>query len=678
MPTAQQQQPPPLHIQRTNGEHVSFTKDQLLRGDRSNNILKPSTKANVATIDTFLEVQSAEYYQDKENTFHIEDFNPSSNLPKLPYIQHKERFAKRSDSVSTNASTSRPSSIHSSLADIRSRKDENEEKDTAGALLICLHTVSLFWGEFYLSIVNSLPSLIILIPSIIKLVQPNLIQILFLQRYQPDYNELMKGSLMDQLQKFNEKNLKIGNMALEIFTVCIVCYIIKFILEWPWDWFLKINRSLINLRNFKDSLDLYEKDSFIKDNIRSNFNKVKFQYYFSLGLCVIAPFISGGILVLTRSFFDLESSKGEHNREVIFTDLNIVLFIICGLIRVIMKLSDNVQESTALIEQEALSFYTHLRKAAEEAARADQEDLMNRSMRQDEILKFLSAKVDTHNSFLNSVKEDRSKLDNILKVQESETHETHRKLIKQDKEITNLRELCKTLQRQLNEHQQDCFQLRDMSPKNTSPFLNRPSSPSKSPNIRSKESISSPTKSSLKNGKSLHGIPLSQSPYLKKDKSLIPIPSKLLDPGNSNNSCNNAILDALTKMKAFLPIPSILTPNTNNAKNKETLINEITTLNSYITSRPIFQYLTRIPLFWVSLMWTVLSFIPLNLYNAGLWVIIEIIDILLKGKGYKRNTNSRVVITPTGSTRSVSFKMKADSGNLGDARCSNSDCLIGG
>lgn len=157
-----------------------------------------------------------------------------------------------------------------------------------------------------------------------------------------------------------------STIVVDIFSILLICWVVKFLLDWPWKWYLQISDLEMKLQVYQESVDkdlmgatkLNKGDAISgipkhQDITQKGVDKLHRQHIQALGLCLLAPLLCGVILVVARRHIILIASvDGGANagQGPIFSDLNIGIFVSCGLVRVVIQLSEQVQRSTASIE----------------------------------------------------------------------------------------------------------------------------------------------------------------------------------------------------------------------------------------------------------------------------------------------------------------------------------------
>lgn len=187
--------------------------------------------------------------------------------------------------------------------------------------------------------VKYLPILIILVPSILSLFFPRTIKV---------------GSF----QLGNEQSNP-SAIVVDMFSILTLCWMVKFLLDWPWKWYLQINGLKAKLESYLDSqysnaTDPHQEEAHGGEEWQAtadnSLRQLNWQQGASLVCCVITPFICWWILVFARDKIIVMGASGATSR-VVLSDLNVVIFVSCGILRVIIQISEHIQRSTASIEQ---------------------------------------------------------------------------------------------------------------------------------------------------------------------------------------------------------------------------------------------------------------------------------------------------------------------------------------
>lgn len=259
----------------------------------------------------------------------------------------------------------------------------------------------------YQYVVRYLPIFVIFIPSLLSLFFPQVIRIGVIQ--------------------IGNESSNPSSIMVDLFCVLTICWIVKFLLDWPWKWYLQITDLKLRLGDCLDS-----KDEKLLDATRESISLLNRQQGISFLSCIVSPFICWSILLMTRE----RISSGK-----IFSDLNIGIFVGCGLIRVIIQASEHVQRSTAAIElktEKLMQQNAHQRDQT--FLEIDSTDLLMRMERLELMLSQTNGKLDLIYS------KNKFNIDNGLsflsskhfKILEKEVNELNLKLEAQTSEFDHL------------------------------------------------------------------------------------------------------------------------------------------------------------------------------------------------------------------------------------------------
>lgn len=436
----------------------------------------------------------------------------------------------------------------------------------------------------YQYLVKLLPILIIFLPSLLKIFFPKIIKF---------------GNL-----EIGDNNNNPSNILIDFFSILLICWIIKFLLDWPWKWYSQINEIKQKLYTLLES-DVNSNKDFAKLTNQS-LTILKIQQIVSLIMCIGSPFLSGVLLVLARDYIVVigndESSQGKSS--LIFSDLNIGIFVSCGIIRVIIQISEHIQQSTASIEiktEKLISDSNHKNSLEIEHNNNNRDSnmILDRLNHVEQQLNQLTQKFD---NFYNT---NKLSIDKNLTFLSSK----HFKIL--EKEINELH---------FNLH----TKTNDLDNKIHTMMMSQDQSPQKTTNTQHS---------------SLHGIPLAP----KK-------PSYIGGGSNSNNSffpleqyskISKQLPSPLSRLGQFFPLLDDSDSSDGNDKaSNEIAIKELSNLDAIhkydLTSRPIVEYLLNFPFLFRKLVWKLISYVPLSVLKSIYFILLSILDILLA----KANTNN--------------------------------------
>lgn len=444
----------------------------------------------------------------------------------------------------------------------------------------------------YQYLVKLLPILIIFLPSLLKIFFPKIIKF---------------GNL-----EIGDNNNNPSNILIDFFSILLICWIIKFLLDWPWKWYSQINEIKQKLYTLLES-DVNSNKDFTKLTNQS-LTILKIQQIVSLIMCIGSPFLSGVLLVLARDYIVVigndESSQGKSS--LIFSDLNIGIFVSCGIIRVIIQISEHIQQSTASIEiktEKLISDSNHKNSLEIEQN--------NNNVHGSNMI------LDRLNHVEQQLNQLTQKFDNF--------YNTNKLSI--DKNLTFLSSKhFKILEKEINElHFNLHTKTNDLDNKIHTMMISQDQSPQKTTNTQH----------------SLHGIPLSP----KK-------PSYIGGGSNSNNSFfpleqyskfSKQLPSPLSRLGQFFPLLDDSDSSDGNDKaSNEIAIKELSNLDAIhkydLTSRPIVEYLLNFPYLFRKLVWKLISYVPLSVLKSIYFILLSILDILLAKASNNNDENDEMKV----------------------------------
>jgi hypothetical protein len=396
----------------------------------------------------------------------------------------------------------------------------------------------------YRYLAKYLPILIIFTPAILTIFFPKVIQI---------------GPF-----KIGDSENEPSDIVIGLLSILILCWIVKFLLDWPWKWYIQINDLKLKLKSILES----NTDEQIKKTTHESLKILNWQHVVSLSLCIMNPFICWLILFISRDHITIGSLD---TKRQILSDLNIGVFVSCGLLRVVIQISEHVQKSTASIESKA-------------------EKLIHGSVAQEQT--FLE--IDGTNEIItrlekieNQMNDTRAKVDiiyskNKLTIENDMTFLTSKHFRILEKEINELN-----------------FKLNTKS-------------------LEFDEFLRSDTLEDSEKTSSLHGVSISKHPSYIQDDNGPKYPIEQYSKALSQTPW--------MKLSQMFPVlePFIQTSN----EFDEHTLNELT-LN---TDNPLDQLIwlfLGIPLIIHRSIWAVISFIPTRLLRVFYLIVLNILDLLL-------------------------------------------------
>lgn len=436
----------------------------------------------------------------------------------------------------------------------------------------------------YQYVVKYLPILIILIPSLLTLFFPEIIKIGDLQIGTSDY--------------------KPSAIVVDLCSILTLCWIVKFLLDWPWKWYLQIIDLKLKLSCYLESM---MDDEQVKTAAGDDMKELRWQERMSLICCVVTPFLCWGVLLFARE----KILVGLHRDNQILSDLNIAIFVSCGLLRVVIQVSEHIQKSTASIEQRAERLIQsnmrslahtpqdmHLQPAAQFFG--NDMDLLDRMARMEVQIVDMSSKVDQIYS------KNKLAIDNNLSFVSSK----HFKII--EKEINELNYKLNTRSLELEEALVKAHNVGDY----TNPHAQLQDEASSVPPLRSPE-----TQTAM----STHGVFLSKHPAYFSDNEgrgpMYPIEeySRSLARG----------FPSLLRLNEYFPVLEKLQPNGGQHDFDESALNDLTEMNNNKIIEQVIWMVIYTPIFINRIIWTVVSFVPTRVLRGVYAVALMALDALV-------------------------------------------------
>lgn len=420
----------------------------------------------------------------------------------------------------------------------------------------------------YHYMVKLLPILIIFLPSLLKIFFPKIIK-------------------LGKIEIGDNKNNP-SNILIDFFSILLICWIIKFLLDWPWKWYSQINEIKQKLYTLLESTQ--EGDDDFRKITNQNLTILKLQQLCSLLLCIGSPFLSGLLLLFARDYIVVIGNDEENDRSLIFSDLNIGIFVSCGIIRVVIQISEHIQQSTASIEIKTEKFISkhNNRSSLDIELRSRHQDAMilDRITILEQQVKKLTKKFDAfYNTNKLTIENNMTFLSSKhFKILEKEINELHFSLENKTTDLEAQLQAVQSYDQQENQKQQQ-------------------------------------------QQSSLHGIPLSpKTPSYfspKSNNSFFPI-----DKYSKVARQLPSPLARLTQIFPMLDDSSEEAQETNEIAIKE--LSNLDAIHKYdLTSRPIVEYLLNMPFLFRRLVWKIISYVPLSVLRLVYFILLSILDVLL-------------------------------------------------
>ncbi|CCH46518.1 hypothetical protein BN7_6111 [Wickerhamomyces ciferrii] len=406
---------------------------------------------------------------------------------------------------------------------------------------------------------------------------------------------------------------------------------IKFLLDWPWKWYGQINEIKQKLYTLLESTKEDQSD-FQKITIQ-NLTILKIQQFCALIMCIGSPFLSGFLLLFARDYIIIIGNDDGNDQSLIFSDLNIGIFVSCGILRVVIQISEHIQQSTASIESKTEKFiseHNHFnsldielrhKEINQNVQLLDRITILERQMNQ------MSKKFEifyNNNKFIieNNMTLLTSKHFKILEKEINELHyNIHTRTNDLDSKIHSIITTSSTTTQSFDNNQQQHHQYEK---ENLQPI---PSNSFTTPQIQNHQSNAS-----------LHGIPLSpKSPSYHP-----PSPPSIL-PFEQYTKLTQQLPSPLSKITSLIPILNPFqdrsTTQDQDIFDAEITMKELSNLDALnkfnLGSRPIVEYVINIPFAFKSFTWFIISHIPINVLKIIYFVLLGILDILVSRAGIK-------------------------------------------
>lgn len=142
-------------------------------------------------------------------------------------------------------------------------------------------------------------------------------------------------------------SIDMANLITDSFMVILVSWFINFTIEWPWNWHKNIieaqSKLLESTNAFVHRVSTTEEvnSEILTKKIKAFRKLCKYENY-SLLLCFVCTCMGAGIMRWSRNYINIEDSR----RRLVFSNLNIMLFLFLEVFRLVLILTERLQKHT--------------------------------------------------------------------------------------------------------------------------------------------------------------------------------------------------------------------------------------------------------------------------------------------------------------------------------------------
>lgn len=155
------------------------------------------------------------------------------------------------------------------------------------------------------------------------------------------------GIMTPSMGENGRTSIDMANLITDSFMVILVSWFINFTIEWPWNWhknIIEAQRKLLESTNaFVHRVSTTEEvnNEILTKKIKAFRKLCKYENY-SLLLCLVCTCMGAGIMRWSRNYINIEDSR----RRLVFSNLNIMLFLFLEIFRLVLILTERLQKHT--------------------------------------------------------------------------------------------------------------------------------------------------------------------------------------------------------------------------------------------------------------------------------------------------------------------------------------------
>ncbi|KAG5421902.1 hypothetical protein I9W82_000995 [Candida metapsilosis] len=135
------------------------------------------------------------------------------------------------------------------------------------------------------------------------------------------------------------QNEQIGNFIIDLLTVVLISWIVRFTLEWPYNWMKELETTKTKL------LQQLNQDDFAiqhTDKVVLMVRKINTFQIMALVCCLVSSLLSSVLLIWTRKYTIIDQKR----KKMVFNNVNIALLQFWSIFRIIITFTDSLQYSS--------------------------------------------------------------------------------------------------------------------------------------------------------------------------------------------------------------------------------------------------------------------------------------------------------------------------------------------
>lgn len=142
-------------------------------------------------------------------------------------------------------------------------------------------------------------------------------------------------------------NIDLANLVTDSLMVLVVSWFINFTIEWPWSWYKKILQAkyklMANSSAFISKVSCAElANNHILTKRLLAVKRLSTYENYSLALCFVCTCMGAAIMGWSRNYISIEDAR----KKLVFSNLNITLFLFLEIFRLIFILTEKLQKHT--------------------------------------------------------------------------------------------------------------------------------------------------------------------------------------------------------------------------------------------------------------------------------------------------------------------------------------------
>lgn len=155
------------------------------------------------------------------------------------------------------------------------------------------------------------------------------------------------GIMTPAMGENGHTSIDMANLVTDSFMVILVSWFINFTIEWPWNWHKNIieaqSKLLESTNAFVHRVSTTEEvnSEILTKKIKAFKKLCKYENY-SLLLCFVCTCVGAGIMRWSRNYINIEDTR----RRLVFSNLNIMLFLFLEIFRLVLILTERLQRHT--------------------------------------------------------------------------------------------------------------------------------------------------------------------------------------------------------------------------------------------------------------------------------------------------------------------------------------------